>query len=316
MKNPFARFFHRQARHDDQVGLGWDEEGLAVVRVNDVRGEKPRIDTCLWQPWPEGTDIGHHLRQLAETHKLLKVPFNVCLRIEDYDLFPNDAADVPQSELATAMKWIVRDRLDFPLEEAVVDCFYIPDPIRMAPERKVYVIAARQEVVRAYLEAGRRARLNMQAIEVVELALNNIAAHLPEIGQGVAMLYYPPKGEAGSLIVAREDKLYLARRVSAVSQEALELGIDVTENIAAEVQRSLDYIEGNYTQSPIQALYLAAMPDQETFLRDGVGSRLNIRVKLLRALSLFESNLDLDQETVHRVLPALGEALRMMDEVT
>ena len=236
------------------------------------------------------------------------------MQMEDYDLFPYDAADVPVQELASAMKWMIRDRLDFPLDDAVVDCFFIPNPIRISLVRKVYVIAARKELIQRSLDIARRARLNIQAIEVVELALNNVAVYLPEGRDGVALLYYPPFGDAGCLIVAKENKLYLARRVSAISQEARELGIDSTEEIAREVQRSLDYVEANFTQTPVAALYLASMPDLEPVLRDGLSGRLNVRVKMLRVAALFEMDVTMDQALSHRCLPALGEALRPLDK--
>lgn len=316
MDNPFKKFFLRQDRQDDQAGICWDDSGVGIARLSDMRGEKPKLESCFWQGWPEEADLDRHqhLRKLMEEHGLLKVPFNCCLQIEDYDLFPNDAADVTPSEMAAAMKWVVRDRLDFGLDEAVVDCFPIPDPLRMSTDRKVYVIATRKAVVQRYLDAGRRARMNIRAIEVVELALNNVAALLPEINKGVALLYYPPTGEAGSLIVAKEDKLYLARRINAINRDAQDLGLDPTENIAAEVQRSLDYVEADFIQSPISALYVAVMPELEGILRDGVAMRMNIRTKMLRLGALFDSGTNLDQESVHRCLPALGEALRPLDE--
>ena len=309
----FSKLLRRQAAHAWQSGIFWNQEGVGMVSVQGMRGEEPRIKVCLWVPWDGPTGRASLLYTLANEHGILKTAFNYCLELDSYDLFPNEAADVSKEELASAMKWVVRDRLAFSMDEAVVDCFFIPDPIRVIQQRRVYVVATERKVIQAHLNLLQPARLRLQAIEVTELALNNIMAYLPESKSGVALLYYPPGKESGTLVIAREGNLYFTRRVKAVSQEAVDFGLDPIQAIADEVQRALDFVEATFTQSPVEVLYLVAEAASDPFVREPLATRLEIRIKKLRMDAFLESDMVLDDDAFLRCLPALGEALRPVE---
>ncbi|MEO5340968.1 MAG: hypothetical protein H7837_10725 [Magnetococcus sp. MYC-9] len=313
----FRKMLQRQALSNWQGGVCWSDEGIALASVQGMHEEEgtPRIRTCLWTPWEGPAGNAPLLHTLASSHGLLKTPFNFCLDMDSYDLFPNEAADVGKEELASAMKWIVRDRLSFSVDEAVVDCFFIPDPIRLQQQRRVYVVATRKSVIQEHLNLLRPARLRLQAIEVTELALNNIMAYLPESQEGVALLYYPPGKEAGCLMVARDGHLYFTRRMRTVGTEPTLFGADPLDALADEVQRALDFVTATFTQAPVTALYLLAPTESDPVLREPLARRLNVRLKRLRMENFLDSNLAMEDADFLRCLPALGEALRPVEVI-
>ncbi|MBF0096380.1 MAG: hypothetical protein HQM04_02165 [Magnetococcales bacterium] len=313
MRDFFRKLLFRNMTYGTQAGICWSQRGVGMVAVQGLQGpEQPRIQTHFWQGWDGPQGKAPLLYALASEHGLLKTPFNYCLEMESYDLFPNEAADVDRKELAAAMKWIVRDRLNFPVEEAVVDCFYIPDPIRVLPQRRVYVVATERKLIQEQLNLLRPSRLRVQAIEVPELAMNNVMAYLPESKQGLALLYYPPGRETGMLLVARDGNLYFTRRVRGLTGEEESQG-HVLDVIAGEIQRALDFVETTFTQSPIEVLYLVSDPEQEMSLREGLAARLGVRLKRIRAEQFLGGESVLEESAFYHLLPAMGEALRPVE---
>ncbi|MBF0134551.1 MAG: hypothetical protein HQL75_18440 [Magnetococcales bacterium] len=313
MNSILQRFLRKKTIDDAQVGISWDDTGLSIALARGLTQDTPMIELFEHIPWEDGTGRSLTLNSLAKAHQIQRIPFVYCLDMDAYALFPNDAADVPLEELAQAMKWTVRDRLDFSVEEAVVDCFFIPDPIRVSSQRKVYVAAAHKTDVQKCLDVFRPTRLELKAVEITELALNNIASFLPESPKGLALLYFPPTGEWGCLLVARGGSLFLARRVAAMSMDALELGIDPGHAMASDVQRSLNYAESNFFHQPVEILYLVAMPETDEMLRNSLATHLNVRIKSLQLDFLFKTAIPSDETTFILGLPALGAALRSVE---
>ncbi|MBF0435919.1 MAG: hypothetical protein HQL77_11180 [Magnetococcales bacterium] len=313
IKQLLQKFLNKEGSSDAQVGLSWDDTGLSMALVSGMLADTPSVKVLHHTPWEEGVGRSLVLLGLAKRFDALKVPYVFCMDLDSYSLFPNDAADVPLSELAQAMKWAVRDRLDFSVEEAIVDCFFIPDTLRVATQRKVYVAATRKEDVKKCLEIIRPTRLELKAIEITELALNNLASFLPESPKGLALLYFPPVGEWGCLLVCRGGSLFLARRVAAMSADALELGIDPGRAMASDVQRSLNYAESNFFSQPVEILYLIAIPETDQLLRHSLTNHLNVRIKTLQLDFLFKGPTPEDPIAFIHALPALGAALRSVE---
>lgn len=315
MNNILQRFLKKKTIDDAQVGITWDDTGFSIALARGLTQETPTIELFERVPWEEGTGRSLTLNNWSKAHQIQKIPFIYSLDMESYSLFPNDAADVPPEELAQAMKWTVRDRLDFSVEDAVVDCFFIPDPIRVSSQRKVYVAASKKSDVQKCLDVFRPTRLELKAVEITELTLNNIASFLPESAKGLAVLYFPPASEWGCLLVARGGSLFLARRVASMSMDAMELGIDPGRAMASDVQRSLNYAESNFFNQPVEILYLVAMPETDEMLRNSLATHLNVRIKSLQLDFLFKTAIPSDETTFILGLPALGAALRSVEVV-
>ncbi|WP_130470700.1 hypothetical protein [Candidatus Magnetaquicoccus inordinatus] len=313
MKALINKLLLRKVTHGLQAGICWNSRGVGMVAVSGIEKQGlPEIKVQLWQAWDGPQGKAALLYGLATEHGLLKIPFNFCLDSESYEIFPNEAADVDKKELASAMKWIIRDRLHCPVDEAVVDCFYIPDPIRVLPQRRVYVVATERKVIQEQLNILRPSRLRLQAIEVPELALNNLMAYLPESKHGVALLYYPPERENGILLIAREGNLYFTRRVRALTESAEE-SLPLLDMIAGEIQRALDFVEATFTQSAVEVLYLLHDPEREDGLREALAQRLGVRLKRLRAQQFLSAEQEVEDRAFFHLLPALGEALRPVE---
>ena len=57
---------------------------------------------------------------------LPRAPVSTVLRTDDYQLALVEAPDVPPAELRAAMRWRLKESIDFRVEDAVIDVFDVP----------------------------------------------------------------------------------------------------------------------------------------------------------------------------------------------
>jgi MSHA biogenesis protein MshI len=163
----------------------------------------------------------------------------------DYQLLLVDAPEVPLAEMKNAARWKIKDMIDYPVGEAMVDVLDIPaDPRGANRARSVYAIAAKNEVIRTCMERFSRARLRLSVIDIVETAQRNIAALLEPPDRGVAMLYIAK--DHVLCTVNFRGELYLTRRIDVGLEELENLAQgasdDAKNRILLEVQRSFDHL--------------------------------------------------------------------------
>jgi MSHA biogenesis protein MshI len=218
--------------------------------------------------------------------------------------------EVPEGELREALRWQIRDLVDFPLEEAVIDVFQVPRGHLREGARTAYVVVARQALVRQRVALLEDARLKIEAIDIPELVLRNLINLLPEAERGMAFLYFG--ADSGLIIVTRGQELCLARnlQVGASSLSAGGSALDSTvESIALEIQRSFDFYERSFAQKPIGSLVVAPQEFDAGGLLAGLRSALGIQVNTLDLAEILECPETLPEHP-GRCLLAIGAALR------
>jgi MSHA biogenesis protein MshI len=231
------------------------------------------------------------------------------LAVDDYQMLQVAPPEVPDDELREAVRWQIRDLIDFPLEEAVVDVFQVPRDTRREGARTAYVVVARQNFLRQKVALLKDAKLKLQAIDIPELVLRNIGNLLPNADRGVALLYFG--SGSGQIIICRDGKLCLARNIN-IGAEALRSDApywqDMVDSVALEVQRSLDFFESNFSQPAIGSLTLAPMGFDSVDLMVKLGGTLGIAVHPLEIADLLDCQIPLDRP--EQCLLAIGAALR------
>ena len=133
----------------------------------------------------------------------------------EYSLLLTEAPDVKPEELRTALRWRVKDLIDFHINDATLDAFELPGADGNK-SREMYAVAARNEAIRRRADALQNAGINLEVIDIPEMAQRNLAALLPEDAQGVALLSFTNRG--GLLTISRQGDLYLSR--------GLDVGLD------------------------------------------------------------------------------------------
>lgn len=295
------------ARADDTA------DGLrASLRVDPVQGLK-EIPAVLARQCRS--------LQLASSNRC-----NLVLAPQLYNLALLERAEVPDEELREAMRWRLNDVLDYPVEQATLDVFPLPESAsRDRP--MVFVVALRTEALRGLLDACSAADVQVASVDISELALRNLvhAAH-PEPDRGVGLLRLT--GSSGVITLSRGEELFLSRRVQGVPG-AFDAALweEFRDRLLLQVQRSIDYYESAMGQPPCNGLIVATphdwqapvaeylnemLPVPNRAVVDELGGLLSLRLHNPDGHDVVWDNVrPKDWSAITAALPALGGLLRV-----
>lgn len=233
-----------------------------VARVAGRANGLPLLDICA-SVQKKGTDT-QALSQLRKKFRLNRFPCVTLMLPGDYQLQVLDAPNVPDEELKSAVRWRLKDVLDYSADAATVDVFSVPgDPNAPTRSRSVYAVAARNERVAACMSVFADAKLSLKAIDIPEMAQRNVAAMYETPGRALAMLSITER--LGLLTISADGELYLARNID-VGLRQLEhaegdLRAQLLERVVLELQRSLDHFDRQFSFLPLNKVLLAPMPE-------------------------------------------------------
>jgi MSHA biogenesis protein MshI len=223
-----------------------------------------------------------------------------------------EAPDVPPAELRAAIRWRLKDAIDIPVEEAVIDVFEVPAQSRGTQGRQMYAVAARRQAVERYAAALASAPA-FDVIDVPELCLRNLAAALPAAARGVALLHLAEP--LASVVLVQNSTFYLARQIDLQASARQAVGHDVgaapdAAGVVLELQRSLDYYERHFDQPPITHVAISpAGPVAEALAAD-LGRESGFEVSPLDVNTLLRCPSPVAADTQAQCLLAVGAALR------
>ncbi len=184
---------------------------------------------------------------------------DLVLSMEQYQVFQMERpAGVEDSELADALKWKLRDLLEFSPSDAIADVFPFPADAARGRGELVNVVAARKSLLRELVDLLQQSGLKPGRIDIAELALRNLVARLDPDNKGAAIVHL--RENYGQMIICRGQTLYLSRRldVSASGLRDAARQESVVQALALEMQRSLDYYESQMGQVPPAHIRLVA----------------------------------------------------------
>jgi MSHA biogenesis protein MshI len=300
------RFLQRVDGTRGQIGLFRTEDAVALAEVARDPGGRPKLTHCSYETVDE-------LSRAAKRLSHRQYPAVSVLPSASYQLLLVEAPDVPGDELRAAVRWRIKDLIDFHIDDAVIDVFRMPAQLRGGPNQVLYAVVARAEVVRQQVAALEEAGLKLEVIDVLELCLRNVASLLEEDGRGLALLHL---GDAsGVLLLIRQGVLYLTRRIETGAQAlraADGMRSSLVSGLALETRRSLDYFESHYEQTAIPVLFTSGLDPAD---QDRLQQELGISVRNVDLTSPLQCAVHIDEETQRRCLPAIGAALRR-DETT
>jgi len=283
------------------------------VRVDRQGAGRARLLTCEFQPM-QGGEEARTFALLASKHGLNRARCTTLLGTGDYQLLLTEAPDVGADELKQALRWKIKDLIDFHINDATLDVFDLPGATLGAKAHEMYTVAARNEAIQRRVDLLTAAGIGLDVIDIPELAQRNLAALLPEDTAGVALLSLQDK--SGLITITRQGYLYLSRALN-IGHDSLRTAADPAmyfDHIALEVQRSLDYFESHFREAPVRHLVLAPLAEPVPGFVDYLSANLNVAVGNMDLTQLLDSDVPLTPALQARCLTTIGAALRQ--EVT
>ncbi len=296
-------------------------DGIAVARIRQNTDVPPTLEFCAYQQVNSEQSDKAAFDKLIKQAQLDRALCVSLIELDDYSLVMVEAPDVQPEELRAAIRWRIKDLIDFNVDDAVIDVFEVPDTKTGGRNTMVYAVVARAAVVKKRIDLLLDAGLNLEVMDIPELALRNVAALLPEDVAGVALVYIGH--DKGLITITRQQTLYLSRRlatgVNALPDTLMQSNDpDVIENwldgIIVEIQRSLDYYESHFSLPQISSLVVTPLSRELPGVAEYISDQLDIPTRILDVQTLIDSELVLDSQMQSQCLLAIGAALR--DEVT
>jgi MSHA biogenesis protein MshI len=303
--------FNRGQANGWRVGVMPADRETALAIVRTTRSARPLLRHCAVHPSLE-IRAEHVLAPLAHNREIGNAAVSAVLSTDEYQLVQVEAPDVQPEELRSAVRWKLKDIINFPPSEAVVDVFEIPEQARYVESRMIYAVAARADAVKRVVNLVKPRVRGFDCVDIPEMCLRNIAALLPQDERGVALIALGD--DFAQLTLTCRGVLYLARRIDlghrGEGRPVTEaVGIDVA-SLALELQRSLDYYESHFDRPAITEVVIVSGDARADHLLSGLGTATGHSVKLLEIPELFDITEGVEPDMRWPGLLALGAALR------
>ncbi|MBI5912082.1 MAG: agglutinin biogenesis protein MshI [Betaproteobacteria bacterium] len=304
-------WFSKKKAQPGWMAVSTDTDAIRLAHVERPARGKPKVDH--WGIVKLDDKDGAELQQAADEYRLGRYRCATLLHPAEYQLLMVDAPNVPREELKAAIRWRVKDLLEYHIDDATMDVLDIPvDKDAAGKSHYMYAVAAKNEIVQGQIAQFERANIPLQVIDIPETAQRNIAQLYETADRGIGMLSFDYSGGLFTLSFAGE--LYLARRLEmtwpqlAGAQDSQRQAY--FERIVVELQRSLDHFERQYRNITLSELLLGPMPE-DIGLQAFLSSQLYLplrQINLADALEFVGSDMGVDKQW--QLLHVLGAALR------
>lgn len=312
------KWIKEKAAHQTRLAVAFDELGFSYALVDRSKA-KPFVKDCGFINAKNEAQTLKELKSLCLTHHFEDLECSLVLSPEKYFFFLVDAPDIESQNFADSLRWRMKDYLEFPVEEAVFDYVELPRS-KFLDKKMVYLIASRRAVVEKQVGLMEASGFNVDIVETPEFAIKNIAKLLEENEQGEAFVKLHPL--QSKIVLVRKNDLYLMRNIDVditdvFDKSSMNLSLEeksqvrqLVDDLALEIQRSLDYCTSVLKQSPAQSLVFSPVGFAcEDFLTE-MRTVLGFPVKTLDCRHYIDFFEDFPLEKQARCFAALGAALR------
>jgi MSHA biogenesis protein MshI len=284
------QFFRKSAKNKRLLAICLANDGIYSASVQMQSQGMPLLTFMSFHP------TANHAWSAMLERLLKESPAKQCrcsllLLPGEYQILAVDALGVPPEEVKSAMRWRLKDLLDYPVEEASFDVLDVPgDQNGGVRNHSLFAVVARNQHIAERQILFDSARINLQMIDIPDMAQRNISALLEPVGRGLAMLSFDDSG--GLLTVTFKGELYLSRRLdvrnSQLAHEDLEKRLSIFERITLELQRSLDYFDRQHHFINTEKLMLAPLGEVGESLRNYLSSNLYLPVEVLNLSNIID----------------------------
>jgi MSHA biogenesis protein MshI len=305
--------FQRKAQVAGTIGLSLGERHFALARVSKDR-DQMILNQCLRMDIQSAQQLRQQLPRQIEEMNLQGGRCNALLAQQDYNLYLVEAPAVEEEEMRSAVRWKIKDLIDMPVEDAVIDIFPAPEDAFSGRNKMLYVVAAVKSKVEQVIELCAQANLELASIDIPEMAMRNVTKRFAsdENSLGVVSL----KTNGSSMNITRDGNLYLARKINT------QMGPDVMQSrdwealrdrLVLEIQRSLDYYESQMGQNPVSKIFMVPRFQDTEELCASLNEVMAVSVSPLEFASRLKSGDNISDELKHSCMFAIGAALRVED---
>jgi MSHA biogenesis protein MshI len=308
----------KKARGGGWLAISFAADGVYAASINQGVTKLPQVAIALFHPSTNSTtpDV---LEKIAKEAQAARHQCSTLLSVSEYQVLAVEAPNVQPEELKIAVRWRLKDMLDFHVDDATIDVLDIPPDINVVGRaHSMFAVAARNAVIEARQGLFVGAGVDLAVIDIPDTAQRNISALLAPEGRGLALLSFTHQG--GLLTVTYNGELYLSRRIDVTIEQVQDPDVErrnhCFERIMLELQRSLDHFDRQFHFITVAKLVLGPLPP--CGLHAHLATNLYMQVEELDLANVFDLSLVPELKSIahqQRFFLTLGAALRVEERV-
>lgn len=291
--------------------MSFSSEGVAVAQVKPTFEGRYQLLACDYIVTDPQSPQPHLLGEAVSRLGLRGAAINLVLPPSKYNLLMIEPPPVSDEEMKEAVRWRIKNLVDYDVESAAVDFFHIPEDAFQGRSPMIYVAVAPHNVVSEAENLVSEAGLKLKFIDAAQLALCNLLQGGMIESQATAILFLE-QGES-MLSIVKDDLFYLGRRLQTNTEQLLSSGFahdDALNTLVLELQRSMDYFESQLGQAPVRRVMLMPMAMGDAHLSEQLGSSLGVKMEVAD----FADNIDgvdmVDAAILPKCVSAIAGAMR------
>lgn len=294
---------------------GWMAVSLAAGELHYARAHNPgtgrsTIHGCGTLKIGDSGAIHRVVRELQPA----RFQCSTLLDPNQYQLLMVEAPNVPRAELKAAIRWRVKDMIDYHVDDATVDVLDVPqDGGATGRQHMMFAVAAPNEAIQATVDRYFGAEMPIAVIDIQETAQRNISAFYEEADRGVALLYLSKS--SGLLTISYRQELHFSRRIDIgldqLARRSGEAAPEAFGRIALELQRTFDHFDRQFRHVTVSRLMVGPEP-ADSGLVDHLRGNFEMPVEAVELDQIldFAGDAQPDRETQWRLFHLIGAALR------
>ncbi len=268
------------------INLTRDRVDVAYV----LTAGKARPEVLLCDSYRKEDDDTATLNRLRRELQLDCYRCTTLLRSGDYQMMQVEAPNVPAAEAKSAVRWRIREIIDYPVDAATVDALFIPAAEGAAGRNpQMFAVAAKNNFIAAAVKPFDDADIPLEVIDIPELAQRNIARRFEPEGRGLALLAFDEHG--GLLTFTCGGELYQYRRMDIPLADFAGAGPeqrrDLYDRVVLEMQRSLDHFDRQFHHVAVARVAITPVPGADD-MQEFLATNLDLPVQLLNLAEVMD----------------------------
>ncbi|HXH54473.1 MAG TPA: hypothetical protein VNK03_01865 [Gammaproteobacteria bacterium] len=300
----------QKTQKEGMVGIYLSPMGVAIV-YGVLTDPQPLIKAHIFEAAADADAQQAVIKKFVTDHALQGVHCSYVLDVGEYSLNLVEAPEVAALEIPMAMRWVLRDLINFPIEEAIIDTFDVPFSRAKDNVKMIYAAAIRKQQVQKIENLIKSTGLVLKFIDIPEMTLKNILIRHPQKFKSCALVQLSNKGS--KLILCRDEQLCIARvfdlKLDELGQNP-EKDAKTLESLALEFQRSFDYMNSVFRQSIQNMIVLSPTPVDTDIVAGSLKANLGAEIVELKLSEIFKFDKPLEINEAVNYLFALGAVLR------
>jgi len=272
----------------DLLGISLRQNSLAYCYIPSI-SDAERSSRCQ-NIELNTSDVATQFADFGKLHQV-KGQCQLILSSSQYQIVQVDKPDVPESEIAGALKWQIKELVTYSPEDMLLD--YFNSPTLPDGSEKLYVVCTALSPLKDLVHSLLSEEITLTAITIEEFAF----ARLLSFSDDAQMLVCQQPNEDVFILIIKQGQICFHRRLRGFAQLASkteeELSYGLIDTLSLEIQKSSDYFERQLKQSMIRAIKVILPITTETYLIGKLAENTNIPVTPLELPETFSACRDM-----------------------